>query len=477
MTTALSKIPRVDVAIAVLKRRRWYFLIPFVVLWYVSTGIVFLLPTTYLSEGRIGVESQQIPEDFVRSTISTHGGERVGLMEMRVMANAPLIGIIERLQLYNEDWDDVPKAALATRLKEDTTIDVIRDPYALRLGAIAFTVAFEHKEPEIARAVAAELTELFLNENASTRAQRAADTTDFLDRQAEKIGDQAILIDQKIAEFKQANSNALPEHLELKIGMVARAESDLRAVEMEISSAQQEQRFLSAQGPSTNLRSGGDRSMTGVDPARQLEAVKAELAEQSMKYQPEHWEVKRLEAALEALKAQVSGQGSSGGTKARVTSGQALTKTDSRYSLSTNRLKVLRDQADTLRSIIERRESEILEIPLVEIELRRLSDQYNIYMGEYSKIRANRADAELAHSLEQEEKAERFILLEAPEFQVEPTQSLFQLMLMALLCSIGGAAIIAYASEKLDDSLYGESMLVSLIGEQPLAVIPNLDGV
>ena len=116
-------------------------------------------------------------------------------------------------------------------------------------------------------------------------------------------------------------------------------------------------------------------------------------------------------------------------------------------------------------------------MPLVEIELRRLSDQYNVYMEEYSKIRANRADAALAQSLEQEEKAERFILLETPELPVEPRQSFFQLMLMALLCSIGGAAIIAYASEKLDDSLYGDSMLVSLIGEQPLAVIPNLDGV
>ncbi len=143
----LSNQPLIEQGLAILRRRWWYFLLPFLVSAVVATGVVLALPKTYISTGKIGVESQQIPEDFVRSTITTLAGERVGMMQARVMTPSRMEDIVERLGLYSEDWGSVAMSSLAEKLEYDTVIEVISDPYASRLGAIAFTVAFDTPIP------------------------------------------------------------------------------------------------------------------------------------------------------------------------------------------------------------------------------------------------------------------------------------------------------------------------------------------
>ena len=54
-----------------LKRRFFYFLIPFVLVAAIGAGVALVLPPTYLSEGKILVQSQQIPTELVRSTVTS----------------------------------------------------------------------------------------------------------------------------------------------------------------------------------------------------------------------------------------------------------------------------------------------------------------------------------------------------------------------------------------------------------------------
>jgi capsular polysaccharide biosynthesis protein len=82
----------------------------------------------------------------------------------------------------------------------------------------------------------------------------------------------------------------------------------------------------------------------------------------------------------------------------------------------------------------------------------------------------------LAQSLEQEEKAERFTLLEPPEVPLQPVRSTLRLLALALLASVAGGAAVAYAAELLDNRIYGEKMLIALTGQKPLVIIPNLAG-
>ncbi|MBN7795260.1 GumC family protein [Parahaliea mediterranea] len=464
-----------DVA-RILKRRRWYFLATFLSALLLSLALAFLLPKTYVSTGTIAVESQQIPEDFVRSTITTLAGERVGMMEARVMTSARLQDLVVRLGLYREDWKQYPKASLADRLRSNALVEVIRDPFASRLGAIAFTISFEHESPEMAQAVATELVEMFLAENVSTRTERAAETTDFLERKAEAFGNRAREIDREIAAFKQKHQNTLPEHLELKLNMVSRIESDLRSLRMEIFALDQERRSLRSQRAAVAALSSSEGESVFASPAAQLDARKSELAEKSLRYKPGHWDIRRLKTEIAALEAQldVSVSAPAAGVKG-TTSLAAQSAVETQIGTITKKLALLRDQEKILHDDIGRLQEEILAIPEVEIELRRLTDQYNVYMEEYSEIRAKRYEASLAQSLEQEKKAERFVLLEPPQLPLEPVRSTAKMVALALVFSLGAGAGMAYLAELLDDRIYGRKMLASLTGEPPLAVIPYIE--
>ena len=60
-----------------LKKRKFYGLIPFLCVFLIGWAAVMLLPPKYLSEGKILVESQQIPIDLVRPTVTATASERI----------------------------------------------------------------------------------------------------------------------------------------------------------------------------------------------------------------------------------------------------------------------------------------------------------------------------------------------------------------------------------------------------------------
>ncbi|MCB1797289.1 MAG: lipopolysaccharide biosynthesis protein, partial [Gammaproteobacteria bacterium] len=50
--------------IAILRRRRWYLIVPAVVIFAVAVAVAMLMPATYRSEATILIEQQQIPQDL-----------------------------------------------------------------------------------------------------------------------------------------------------------------------------------------------------------------------------------------------------------------------------------------------------------------------------------------------------------------------------------------------------------------------------
>ena len=54
---------------ALIKRRALYFLIPFILVGAIGAVVALAWPAKYLAEGKILVQSQEIPSDLVRPTV------------------------------------------------------------------------------------------------------------------------------------------------------------------------------------------------------------------------------------------------------------------------------------------------------------------------------------------------------------------------------------------------------------------------
>src|ERR1700710_3329687 len=87
---------------ALFKRRWAYFFFPFVLIAAAGAGVALLLPATYSSEGKILVQSQQIPTELVRPTVTSAAQERIQVIEQRTMTRDVLLAIVDKFKLFPE---------------------------------------------------------------------------------------------------------------------------------------------------------------------------------------------------------------------------------------------------------------------------------------------------------------------------------------------------------------------------------------
>jgi protein tyrosine kinase modulator len=243
----------------ILKKRKFYILIPFILVAAIGSAVVMLWPPTYLSEGKILVESQQIPTDLVRPTVTTTARERLQVIEQRVMTRDNVLAIMDKYQIFADRRDTLSRTELLDLMRENIRIKSV-DVDQLRARenrtTIALTVGFTNRRPDIATKVANDLITLFLNEDARNRTNRAMETTKFLAREVQRLETELGSIENKISELKrQQRSAPLPE------GGVA------------------------AQNPQLAV----------------LATLKAELAGKSAIYSKSHPEIKRLKGQIEAI--------------------------------------------------------------------------------------------------------------------------------------------------------------------------------
>src|SRR6201747_2841351 len=84
-------------------RRRWgYFVVPFAVVLILGSVATYLWPPTYFSEGKILVQSQQIPMELVRPTVTSAAQERIQVIEQRTMTRDNLVAIVDKFKLFPE---------------------------------------------------------------------------------------------------------------------------------------------------------------------------------------------------------------------------------------------------------------------------------------------------------------------------------------------------------------------------------------
>ena len=212
----------------ILKRRAFYFVIPFILILVIGTLITIAWPARYLAVGKILVSSQEIPLELVRPTVATLANERMQVIEQRIMTRDNLLSLATKFSL-SQSWQGL---LLGTEI-----VDFIRDrthikPLELNLqsqtrnNAVAFTVGFEYEKPQIAMGVANEIVTMILKQDVRTRTNYASETTKFLERDVSRIEDQLRSLDATISERTRvsgggSNSNNAKELAELRSQLLA----------------------------------------------------------------------------------------------------------------------------------------------------------------------------------------------------------------------------------------------------------------
>src|SRR5262245_13526491 len=92
----------------IIRRRMTLCLIVGLALLIVTLGLALGLPSYYRSRAVILIEQQEIPQDLVRSLVTSYADQRVQSISQRVLTNGNLSEIIQKYDLYPEEREDDP---------------------------------------------------------------------------------------------------------------------------------------------------------------------------------------------------------------------------------------------------------------------------------------------------------------------------------------------------------------------------------
>lgn len=286
-----------------------------------TVALAVLLPAHYRSAGTILIEQQEMPQDFVRSTVTSFADERVQVISKRVMTTETLLGIVRRYDLYPKEKAEETREALLARMRKDIGLKMISaDVIDPRSGhptsaTIAFEVSYTSKNPEVAAKVANELTTLYLNENLNNRTQLARDAATFLESEGDRLNHRIEELEAELARFKAKHFKQLPELTQVNMQLMDHTDEELRTQEARKSSLEQQKVYLEAQlvqlkPNSTVFSDTGERIVSSAD---RLKMARSQLDSARAMYAPDHPDVVRLARQVAGLEKEV---GQSSGTSA-----------------------------------------------------------------------------------------------------------------------------------------------------------------
>lgn len=472
--------------LAILKRRKFHILGVFSLVLVVSVVVALLIPPVYQSVGTILVESQQIPTEMVKSSETSFADERIEVIKQRVMTRANLLRIIDKYELYKDSKAKLQPSEIVEEMRNDIVVSLLSADKGRGGGktTIAFKVSFDYRYPDLAHKVTNEIVTLFLDENAKSRTERAAETNEFLMQEAERLKKELEEVENKVATYKQQYANALPEHLELHMGMIQRAESDLRDVEREYKSTQEELRYQEIELEAAKAGVGSKPTQQQhVSPETELDKLKNELVKASATYKENHPVVKSLKRKIELLEKNLATKPADASTAISSSVSNAsdpeaalrVEKIRAQIESSKARLQSLSQQQASLKSKMGQLEGRVTLSPQIERGLLTLERDYENAKAKYDEIRSKQNNAKIAENLEQENKSERFSLLEAPLMPDKPIKpDRKKMMAMGFFLAIAAAFGLVMLMETLDKRVRGVEFLTSVVGMRPIGIVPYI---
>ncbi len=521
--------------VAMLRRYKSRMFIVAITIGLVAIGLAIGLPSHYRSTGTILIEQQEMPQDMVRSTITSFADQRIHVISQRVMTRANLAAIIDKYNLYPDERKDDPMEVVLDKMRDSIKMDMVSadvvDPRNGRptQATIAFTVSYDSTSREMAQKVANEIVSLYLNENLKSRAESANDASGFLTEEVKKLREHIEGVEAKLAMFKERNANRLPDLAQLNFQLMDRTDRDLIDAKLALRSLRERKSYLESQllmisqdasvytdngerilGPSDRLKQlqvkylrmvsiyGKDHpdlirtskeieslkneagATENSDELRQREAtVSEQLNEERRKYTPGHPEVKRLESELVQLEKALKDSAAIASPAAPLnekSSNPAYIQIKSQLESANVELEVAEKRDQALREKLTEYESHMKQMPQVEREYRELIRDYENSSASFKELKKKQTEAQLSQMMESERKGERFTLVEPPQLPENPIKpNRLSILVLGVIFSIAGGVGTAAVSGSVDTAVYGTGALLVATGIRALVAIPCIE--
>jgi polysaccharide chain length determinant protein (PEP-CTERM system associated) len=472
--------PQIGLYLTLLLRRLPWLSVSVLLFWVIGIALSVLLPPKFKSETVVLIEQPKVLPQYVAPNVATDMQQRMQSLSQQILSRTRLVRIMDTYHLYGKPPGQPAAEELVQRMRNDITIDLIKSG-SRGDDLSAFKISYSAPTPALAQEVTGEITSLFIGENLHNEQQLTEDTTAFLEDQLKEARQDLEGQEKLLGEYRSKHVGELPEQLTSNVQILSGLQTRLQSATTALHQAEQQKLYLVSligQSGSTDQEipdEGGGFATTVLD--NEIAKMKADLADLSARYTPEHPDVVRLKQKLASAEASRAAAASSG-KKTGVSNGKNITpiaQLQSQLKATDLEIANRRQEVKTLETQIEQYQSRLNETPIREQELAGISRNHEQSQHNYESLLAKEKQSEIVSELTKRQEGMQFHVLDPPSLPQKrywPNPIQFGLAGVMGGLAIGIAGIVL--KEAADPRVHNEDDLRRWPAAVVIGVVPPL---
>ena len=464
-------------------RRKWLAVVAFLIPAAAGITVIHNLPSIYRATAVVLVERQQVPEAFVRPTVTSELDTRLNTIGQEILSRARLERLVGEMGLYPQLRGKATPEAITNRMRSDITLEV-RAGEGRSRATTSFALSYRGRDPVTVAAVANMLASSYIEENSKVRERQASGTADFLKSQLRDARRRLDENERRTSAFRTQYQGELPQQMPSNLAQLDSLNNQLRLnADQQVRAAQrrdsvkQQIAEANALGPVGAPVQLGAPAPAFESPAGRIGRLRQELATARSRYRDGHPSIVRLQEEISALQDQLKAAAATEDKPPAAAVPVSTTPAHLRDALENAdaEVRILKGEEARLKHSIAVMQRRVDNTPRREQEFQDLARDYDSIRELYQTLLKRHEDAQLAENMEQRQKGEHFRILDAALPSPEPVAPKRAMLVVACLAVSGllGLGVLILA-DLLDTSFHSLQDLRAFTAVPVLASISTI---
>jgi polysaccharide chain length determinant protein (PEP-CTERM system associated) len=450
-------------------RRKWLGILVVLLPLTAGVSVIMALPDLYQSTALVMIERQQVPEAFVRPTITSQLEIRLQTISQEILSRSRLEALIQRFNLYPEMRTPASSEEAVNRLRTDIRLELKSSDNNRAGTTTAFALSYRGRDPQTVAQVTNTLASFYIEENLKARERQATGTAEFLRVQ---LADAKRRLDEqeaRVSELRRRYIGQLPQQMQGNLATLDSLTQQLRINSDNQVRLVERRDQLAAQLTQVRAMSGDE-----TDEMR-LARFKRELATLRIKYTDLWPDIIRLKDEIATLEKQMAEPKPKSTAKTPLPASPEVIQVQEMLGMAETELKLAKQDEQRIRRAIDVYQTRVDNAPRSEQEFQEMTRDYQATQELYQTLSKRYDEALLAESMEQRQKGEQFRVLDSAlpsSVPTAPRRSRLLLACIALSLALGAGAVVL--AEMLDTSFHSTDDLRAYTTVPVLVSIPRI---
>lgn len=445
-------------------RRKFYVLVPTIIIAITLAYVVKQLADVYKSETLILVEQAKLDSKVGITPTQVDISSRLGTIRNMVTSRTELKGIIEQFDLYRDLRTlNIPEEEILNEMRKRIDVQV-RNTGA---GANAFTISFKGPDPQIVQLVTADLARRFIDANMDKMVIENRRLMDSLENRLVERKKQLEGIESERARMQAEHPEAFEGNDKTIIGQINSLQMQRQSMQSSIDSLQNNILMLEALKKNSASYDYGQsdpvKTFSEMQADSTLRGKKADLEAKLQTllkiYKEKHPEVQEVRAQIEAIDKQIANARADAAKdreEANAKRAEEIKKLKApeleglnlRITGVTRELDIKQNDLNKLQAEINGLNSKLQTIPALQAAAQKIDRDYNTYKKDYDDLLVQKNNVEFGSKLQTELSGNTFRLQDPAYVPQKPdAPQRWMLYPLSLLVGLATGFVIAFAME------------------------------